>query len=98
MDKSTVGCLAGAHRAAPAAAVLPDVSWYIIPKLEKTYQMNTKCSKWSQNILNVRKEFKMAKNIERFSNLRPSKIYPNWYFWFENKPSGNSEQQRDTNI
>jgi hypothetical protein len=60
MDKSTVGCLAGAHRAAPAAAVLPDVSWYIIPKLEKTYQMNTKCSKWSQNILNVRKEFKMA--------------------------------------
>jgi hypothetical protein len=23
------------------------------------------------------------------SNLRTSKIYPNWDFWFENKPSGN---------
>jgi hypothetical protein len=23
------------------------------------------------------------------SNLRPPKIYPNWDFWFENKPSGN---------
>jgi hypothetical protein len=23
------------------------------------------------------------------SNLRPSKIYPNWDFWFENKPFGN---------
>jgi hypothetical protein len=27
--------------------------------------------------------------MSTFSNLRPSKIYPNWYFWFENKPSGN---------
>jgi hypothetical protein len=24
-----------------------------------------------------------------FSNLRPYKIYPNWDFWFENKPSDN---------
>jgi hypothetical protein len=24
-----------------------------------------------------------------FSIPRPSKFYPNWYFWFENKPSGN---------
>jgi hypothetical protein len=23
-------------------------------------------------------------------SARPSKIYPNWDFWFENKPSGNS--------
>jgi hypothetical protein len=23
------------------------------------------------------------------SIARPSKIYPNWDFWFENKPSGN---------
>jgi hypothetical protein len=23
------------------------------------------------------------------SNPSPSKIYPNWDFWFENKPSGN---------
>jgi hypothetical protein len=25
----------------------------------------------------------------KYINLRPSKIYPNWDFWFENKPSGN---------
>jgi hypothetical protein len=38
--------------------------------------MTVKCSKW-------------PKNIPAFSILRPSKIYPNWDFWFENKPSGN---------
>jgi hypothetical protein len=32
---------------------------------------------------------KWPKNISAFSILRPSKIYPNWDFWFENKPSGN---------
>jgi hypothetical protein len=26
--------------------------------------------------------------ISTSSIARPSKIYPNWYFWFENKPSG----------
>jgi hypothetical protein len=29
---------------------------------------------------------KTGKNI---SKARPSKTYPNWDFWFENKPSGN---------
>jgi hypothetical protein len=27
--------------------------------------------------------------MPRFSIARPSKIYPNWDFGFENKPSGN---------
>jgi hypothetical protein len=27
--------------------------------------------------------------MSTFSNLGPSKIYPNWNFWFEKKPSGN---------
>jgi hypothetical protein len=31
----------------------------------------------------------MPKNTSTFSNLRPSKIYPNWDFWVENKRSGN---------
>jgi hypothetical protein len=31
----------------------------------------------------------MAKNIPAFSIPRPSKIYPNWDFWYENIPSGN---------
>jgi hypothetical protein len=42
----------------------------------KLYQMAVKYSKWSKYILT-------------FSIPRPSKIYPNWVFWFENKPSGN---------
>jgi hypothetical protein len=54
------------------------------------YQLNTKCTKWSYNIPNVCKGFQMAiKYISTFSNLRPSKIYPNWDFWFVKKPSGN---------
>jgi hypothetical protein len=28
-------------------AGLPDFSWYMIPKPEKMYQMNKKCTKWS---------------------------------------------------
>jgi hypothetical protein len=63
--------------------------WYIIPKPEKITkrtqnipnshkisQMSVKYSKWPLDILT-------------FSNQIPSKIYPNWYFWFEIKPSGN---------
>jgi hypothetical protein len=32
---------------------------------------------------------KWASNIPTFSILRPSKIYPNWDFWFENISFGN---------
>jgi hypothetical protein len=56
----------------------------MIPKWEKMYQTNTKCTKWSFNIQNVCKVFQMAIK----SNLKPSKIYPNWDFGFENNPSG----------
>jgi hypothetical protein len=38
--------------------------------------MALKYSKWSYNVSTI-------------SNLRPTTIYPNWDFWFENKPSGN---------
>jgi hypothetical protein len=31
----------------------------------------------------------MAIEIPTSSVARPSKIYPNWDFWFENMPSGN---------
>jgi hypothetical protein len=31
----------------------------------------------------------MAMNIPTFPLTRPSNIYPNWDFWFENIPSGN---------
>jgi hypothetical protein len=62
----------------------------MIPKPERMYPMNTKCTKWSYNIPNVCKIFQMAIKYIDIFKLRPYKIYPNWEFWFENKPSGNS--------
>jgi hypothetical protein len=32
---------------------------------------------------------KWPQNIQIFTSSSPSKIYPNFDFWFENKPSGN---------
>jgi hypothetical protein len=49
---------------------------YIFQMARNLYQMAVKYSKWS-------------KNIPTFSIPKPSKIYPNCDFWFENKPSGN---------
>jgi hypothetical protein len=38
-------------------------------------------------------------NITTSSIPRPSKLYPNWDFWFENKPSGNpGEKARFTRV
>jgi hypothetical protein len=47
----------------------------------KMYLMVMKYSKWPQN-------------MSIFSNLRPTKIYPIWDFWFKNKPSGNNGDNR----
>jgi hypothetical protein len=70
----------------------------MIPKPEKVYQRNTKCAKWSYKIPNVRKIFQMPiKYISAFSHLRPSKICPNWDFWFEKKPSGNPAHSGKSN-
>jgi hypothetical protein len=64
----------------------------MIPKSEKCTQLTEKVP--NGHIPNVLKMFQMEyrkwpKNISTFSNLRPSKNYPKWDFWFENKPSGN---------
>jgi hypothetical protein len=58
--------------------------------------MTTKCTKWSYNIASDRKIDKMALKIPTSSIERPSKIYPNLDFGFENIPSGNTglEKQR----
>jgi hypothetical protein len=34
----------------------------------------------------------MAIKYNNIFHRTPSKIYPNWYFWFENEPSGNPDQ------
>jgi hypothetical protein len=60
------------------------------------YQNRKKWTKWAPNVPNCHKISPMSakyskrpQNIFTFSNQRPSKIYPNWDFWFQNKPSGN---------
>jgi hypothetical protein len=49
------------------------------------YQMDKKYLKSPKNIPNGHK------NMQTISNLSPTKIYPNWDFWFENKPPGNPD-------
>jgi hypothetical protein len=64
---------------------LPDLSRYKIPKRKKY-------AKLPQNIPNVHKIYQKTKkwtknpqNIATPSIAIPSKIYPNFEFWFENK-------------
>jgi hypothetical protein len=66
---------------------LQDFSWQNIPIREKRYQMTTKYYKWKHNITDCYKNAQMPRNryMQKFSIPRPTKIYQNWYFWFENK-------------
>jgi hypothetical protein len=71
-------------RLASRDAGLPGLPWHKIPKWGKLYQITTK-------LLNDHKIYqwaviysKMAKEYTTFSIPRPSKIYPNWDFWFDN--------------
>jgi hypothetical protein len=52
---------------------------------QKVKNMVTKYTKWSQNIPNGYKMYQidqMAQKIPTSLNARPSKIYPNFDFWF----------------
>jgi hypothetical protein len=55
----------------------------------KIYQMTTNYTKPPEIYQKAVNYSKWLLNIQTFLILRPSKIYPNWDFWFENKPSGN---------
>jgi hypothetical protein len=75
-----------------APSGLPDFSWDMTPKQEKNvpnehkmHQIVIKYLKPPYNIPNGQYTY-ICINIFQ---LGPSKIYPNWDFWFENKPSGN---------
>jgi hypothetical protein len=39
---------------------LPDFSFYMIPKPEKMYQKNIKCTKWAQHVPNGPKRTQMS--------------------------------------
>jgi hypothetical protein len=58
-------------------------------KTGKMYQVNTNCTKWSLNIPNVHKIFQMAVKYINIFQSEDLDFFPNWDFWFENKPSGN---------
>jgi hypothetical protein len=49
--------------------------------------MTAKCRK---NISNGSKILLITEYITTLSMPRSNKIFPNWYFWSEKKPSGNS--------
>jgi hypothetical protein len=70
---------------------LPDLSWHKVPKRGKIYQIAAKLPNGHKiPIPNVRNIFQMAKeytNLLHSEDLR--NFFPNWYFWFENIPSGN---------
>jgi hypothetical protein len=75
---------------------LPDFSWSKIPKGGKIYQITTKYTKRGKNIPNGHKIFPIDQIVIKYTKIflaRPSKIYPNWDFWCENKPSGNPALQ-----
>jgi hypothetical protein len=63
---------------------IADFYWYLqtYQKGKKIYQMATKCTKY-------RKIDKFTRTIKISSFARPSKIYPNRDFNFQNIPSGN---------
>jgi hypothetical protein len=63
---------------------LPDLSWYNIPKREKY-------TNFPQAIPNGYEIYQMAVKSTKSPVAIPSKIYQNFYFWFENIPSGNPE-------
>jgi hypothetical protein len=62
---------------------LPDFSWCMIPKPEKMYQINTKCSKWSKNIPNVHKGLLMSIKYINIFQSEALEYFPNWDFWLK---------------
>jgi hypothetical protein len=68
---------------------LPDFSWHNIPKLGEIYQIATKLPNGHQMQQEAEIYSKWPKNMPTLSIPRPSKIYPNCDFCFENIPSGN---------
>jgi hypothetical protein len=71
----------------PGWCRVADFSRYNTPKWGKIYQMTTKVPN-GHKIYHL--AVKMAIKIPTSSFARPSKIYPNWDFGFENTPSGNT--------
>jgi hypothetical protein len=68
---------------------LPDFLRTTYQNGKKINQMTLKFSKWPKSIANCRIIDRMAIKYTTSSFVNPSKIYPNWDFWFEKMPPGN---------
>jgi hypothetical protein len=73
---------------------LPDFSWHNAPKRGEIYQTTRNLTSYLNIYQIVIMHSKWALNIPTFSIQIPSKIYPNWDFWYENIPSGNPDRRR----
>jgi hypothetical protein len=58
---------------------LPDFCWYVIPKPEKIYQIDTKCYEWSFS--NVLKIFQMAINYTYIFQSKALQNFPKLGFF-----------------
>jgi hypothetical protein len=58
--------------------------------LDKTYQNGNKYTKYQMDVNN-----KMAIKYTNIFHCMTLSKYPNWDFWFENKPSGNLDHGHD---
>jgi hypothetical protein len=70
-------------------AWLPDFPNLNVPKRGKIYQIVNKLPNGHNHHQMLIIYSKWPQNTPTFSIPRPSKIYPNWDFWFEKIPSGN---------
>jgi hypothetical protein len=76
-----LGCIFPAF--AESHSGLPDVSFLI-------FQNGGKYTKFPlNNQMAVKYTYLMTIGYTNFFNSKRFKIYPNWNFWFENRPSGN---------
>jgi hypothetical protein len=55
-------------------------------------------TKWPWNISNARKTDQMVIKYTKIFHSKTLKIYSNWDFWFENKPSGNPVFQSEKKL
>jgi hypothetical protein len=64
--------------------VLPDFSWYNLPKRRKIYQITTKYIKWLHNIPTGCQIYQRAIKYTSIFYFQCTQMYPNWDFWYAN--------------
>jgi hypothetical protein len=63
--------------------------------LEKIDETKTP-TKWTWRLPDYSEMYQMAIKYATISIKRPTEICPNWYFWYETIPSGNTAAEAKT--